>query len=241
MDRRELIEIRLNLIKRDFPVFNAPSLIAVSKKYPFEDIIYAYEAGQRDFGENRVDELIKKSEQALEAGLSGLKWHFIGNLQSNKVSKLLSVPKLSSIHSVNSKKLLDEIIKQKEKSIHGLDLFLQVNTSDEQEKAGFKDWDDLAMAANHILENGGDILKFKGLMTMSRLRTTNFEKDAAKCFKQLGIIKDSLEKDFDIENLKLSMGMTDDYKIAIKEGTHFIRIGSKIFKADKNERSLNTN
>jgi pyridoxal phosphate enzyme (YggS family) len=236
MDRLELIEIRLNLIKRDFPVTNAPKLIAVSKKYPIEDIIYAYESGQRDFGENRVDELIEKSNQAIIHGLDDIKWHFIGNLQTNKVSKLLAVPKLVSIHSVDSNRLLDEIIKLKNNVNNSLDIFLQVNTSDEVEKSGFKEWDDLAMAANHLLENGGEFFNFKGLMTMSRLRTENFEVDAGKCFKQLRLIKDSLEKDFDIKHLKLSMGMTSDYKIAMKEGTHFIRIGSKIFEADQNER-----
>lgn len=235
MNRKELLGIRLKLIERDLPAHNPPRIIAVSKRSPFQDIKYLYELGHRDFAENRVDELMEKSLEAQSKGLDEIRFHFIGQLQSKKVSKLLTVPNLVSIHSVSSVKILDKILNQDSEGKTCIDLFLQVNTSNEAEKGGFIDWDDLAMATNQLLEHTDGKFNFKGLMTMSRIRTDNFEDDARKCFKQLVKVRNQLEKDFDIRDLLLSMGMTDDYPIAIEEGSHYLRLGSKIFAPDPNE------
>ena len=106
MDRSELISIRLKLVKRDIPSSKNITLVAVSKKYPYEDVKFAHQAGQIDFGENRIDELVEKSECAANDHLH-LRWHFIGNLQSNKISKLFNVKNLKFVHSVDSFSLLD--------------------------------------------------------------------------------------------------------------------------------------
>jgi len=234
MNRKELLDIRLKLIERDLPAHNPPILIAVSKRSPFSDIEALYDLGHRDFAENRVDELLEKATLAKDYHLEDIRFHFIGSLQSKKVAKLLTVPYLKSIHSVTNVKLLNVLLNKKHIDENNIDLFLQVNTSDEAEKGGFSDWDELAKATNHLLEHIDGFFNFKGLMTMSRIRTDNFDDDARKCFKQLSKIKNQLEADFDIQNLELSMGMTSDYLIATEEGSHYLRLGSKIFAPDPN-------
>lgn len=234
MDRQELINIRLDLIKRHFILDKDPTLVAVSKGSPFSDIEAAYRSGQRHFGENRVDELFDKSHRAIELGIEDIHWHFLGHLQSNKIKKLLLVPNIYAIHSVDSSKLLDQLISKKYEG--AIKLFLQVNTSNEQEKYGFRDWDELALCANKLLAASDSSFSLYGLMTMSRLRTDTFEEDAKKCFRQLKVISDSLVKDFDLPPLKLSMGMSDDFEIALNEGSDYLRIGSKIFSDDPNAR-----
>ena len=107
--------------------------------------------------------------------------------------------------------------------------FLQINTSLEQEKAGVLDRDSLLEMINYILSQRKAQLEFIGLMTMSRLRSDDFEKDADECFGKLSQYKKEIERTFTISHLKLSMGMSHDYKIAIKHGADFIRIGSALF------------
>lgn len=232
MERKELIQIRLDLIQRNFHPDHTPVLVAVSKKQPVSDIQYAYEAGVRDFGENRVDELVEKSESL--SHLKDIRWHFIGNLQSKKINKLLKVPNLYAIHSVDSFDTLQNLIKKEELLVNPIRLFLQVNTSSEREKGGFLDWDDLAASVNCLLKREKTYI-LQGLMTMSKLRTNNFEEDAKKCFEQLVKVRNMVEGDFDLQNLKLSMGMSSDYLIALQVGTDYVRIGSTIF-APEGER-----
>jgi pyridoxal phosphate enzyme (YggS family) len=230
MDRKELIRIRLELIKRPFHPDHPPTLVAVTKKQPLEDIVAAYEVGQRDFGENRVDELYEKAKALHDKGFNEIRWHFIGNLQSNKMAKLLEVPNLWAIHSLTSYESLQKLIQKREHfSGEKLHLFLQVNTSNEKEKGGFIDWDELAKAVNLLIKEKLGPFDFYGLMTMSKLRTNNFEEDALKCFEHLKKIKDSLIKDFDLSDLKLSMGMSSDYELALQVGTDFVRVGSALF------------
>lgn len=230
MDRKELIRIRLELVSRPFHPDHTPTLVAVTKKQPIEDIIAAYETGHRDFGENRVDELHEKASELESKGYKGIKWHFIGNIQSKKINRLLSTPGLSFIHSIDTYETLQKLVDRKENfQGRSLKLFLQVNTSNEKEKGGFLDWDDLAKAVNLLIKEKNSAFHFEGLMTMSKLRTNNFEEDALKCFKHLKKIKDSLIKDFDLHDLKLSMGMSSDYELALQVGTDFVRIGSALF------------
>lgn len=232
MDRKELINIRVDLIRRNFHPDATPVLVAVTKKLPLSDIEFAYSAGIRDFGENRVDELFEKSE-ALK-NYKDIRWHFIGNIQSKKINKLLGIPQLHAIHSVDSFETLLNLTKKEESLSSPVGLFLQVNTSSEREKSGFVDWDELAASVNHLLKKENSF-PLMGLMTMSKVRTNNFEEDARKCFEQLVRVKNQVEGDFDLQNLKLSMGMSSDYEIALDVGTDFVRLGSSIFAPENRE------
>jgi pyridoxal phosphate enzyme (YggS family) len=231
MDRKELINIRLDLISRTFHPDAIPCLVAVSKTRPVDDILHAYQAGIRDFGENRVEELESKASALHEMGIDDINWHFIGKLQSKKIGRLLNIEALKAIHSVDSLSLLQKLIdadKRGKAKCRDVDLFIQVNTSGETEKSGFVDWDDLASAVN-LLASEKPPFTLRGLMTMSKMRTETFTDDALKCFNQLQRIRDKLVEDFAIEGLKLSMGMSNDYEIALNVGTDYIRLGSVLF------------
>lgn len=197
-------------------------LIAVSKTKPADLIREVYELGQREFGENKVQELLEKS-QNLE-NLSEIKWHFIGHLQSNKINQLLQVNKLVAIHSVDRMSLLDKLIAKKPN--RPIDLFLQVNTSGEAEKGGFTEEDQLIEAAKKIQDHPE--FQLKGLMTIGKIRTEDFEKDARSCFSTLNTLKQSLDNALSTE-LELSMGMSNDFEIAQEMGSHWVRVGSSIF------------
>lgn len=235
MERKELLAIRLDLISRSFHPEATPCLVAVSKNQPIEDIVAAYAAGVRDFGENRVEELESKSAAVEELGLKGIKWHFIGKLQSKKIPRLLAINDLVAIHSIDSISLLQKLIDKKDSAASAdIKLFIQVNTSGESEKSGFVDWDDLASAVN-LLINDKPPFKLHGLMTMSKMRTENFSEDALKCFNQLHRIREKIVEDFAIQGLKLSMGMSSDYEIALNVGTDYIRVGSTLFAPQAGE------
>lgn len=231
MDRKELIQIRYQLLLRELENFKPVQVVAVSKKVSLEDIRFAYHANMRHFGENRVDELIEKSTE-LGRECPDISWHFIGNLQRKKVKKLFSVNGLSYLHSVDTKEILEELYKNQEILPNPISFFLQVNTSAEKEKSGFQTYDQLAQVVNMVMNKSSEKLKLAGFMTMSKIRTNDFEKDAKGCFRRLKELKRQIEKDFDVRNLKLSMGMSGDYKIALQEGTDLIRIGSYFFKED---------
>ena len=219
----------LSAIKKEL---KKTQLIAVSKYSPIEDVITAYEAHQFDFGENRVQDLKEKAEKFSELSLSKVRWHFIGHLQTNKVRDLFKIPKLYAIHSVDSLSLLEELIKR-ENDFSGteLKLFFQVNTSHEVEKSGFETAEELNRAVELLLSRNSTKLKLMGLMAMGTIRTTNFEAEALRCFKDLSAIAQNLEKVHGLKTpLLLSMGMSQDYKIAITAGSDFVRIGSAIFK-----------
>lgn len=237
MERSELISIRLDLIKRHFHPDNRPVIVAVTKRQPVSDIEFAYRAGVKDFGENRVDELVEKALECERLGLNDICWHYIGQIQSKKISKLLSVKNLGFIHSIDSHHTLQSIIKkQDEFKGKSLRLFLQVNTSNEKEKAGLIEWDELAATVNTLINNEGKPFKLFGLMTMSKIRTNKFEEDALKCFNQLKKIRALIIQDFDLEELKLSMGMSNDFELALQSGTDYLRLGSAIFAPDQRDQ-----
>ncbi|MDD4974184.1 MAG: YggS family pyridoxal phosphate-dependent enzyme [Bacteriovorax sp.] len=225
-------EIAKNLaaIKKDLKTAH---LIAVTKYSPVEDVIAAYQAHHYDFGENRVQDLKEKADTFVKENLNKVRWHFIGHLQSNKVRELYKIPNLYAIHSVDSLSLLEELIKY-ENDFLGLELkiFFQVNTSHETEKSGFETAEELNRAIDLLMSRGNSKLKFYGLMTMGTIRTTEFEAEAMRCFRDLNLIARNLEKAHGLkEKLKLSMGMSQDYKLAIEAGSDFIRVGSAIFKS----------
>ena len=211
------------------PTLGKSSLVAVTKYSPVEDIQYAYEWGQKDFGENRVQDLEKKAQAFQEKNLDP-RWHFIGKLQSNKINQLFKIPNLFAIHSVDSLKLLEKLY-QKESQFEGDSLlfFLQIKTSDEDEKSGFESKEEIYEALSFIEKRNVSKLKFFGLMTMGKMRTSEFEKDATKCFEKLKNLRDDISNNSAF-SLKLSMGMSQDYKIAVSLQSDFVRIGSMIFK-----------
>lgn len=193
------------------------NLICVSKTKPCQLIEELYHLGHRDFGENKVQELAQKAIDL--AHLREIRWHFIGSLQSNKINQLLSVQNLFSIHSVDRMSLLSKILSKDLAS--DVSLFLQVNTSGEDEKGGFTRLDDL-IAAVDLIQNHAHF-KFCGFMTIGKIRTDDFEADARSCFQKLVGFKKNFPK------AELSMGMSADYKIAMEYGTDWVRVGSKIF------------
>jgi pyridoxal phosphate enzyme (YggS family) len=158
-----------------------------------------------------------------------VRWHFIGHLQTNKVKDLMCIPNLYAIHSVDSLKLVQELVKYKD-SFKGIELniFLQVNTSLETEKSGFKTMEELEEAVQLVLHTDTPF-KMKGLMTMGTLRTENFEIEARRCFQELIKIKKTLQEKYTLVDLKLSMGMSQDYKIAHELEADYVRLGSSLF------------
>lgn len=236
MNRRDLVGARFKELKKNIVGIsslnkkNEINIVAVTKYSPIEDIEISHSLGHIAFGENRVLDLQEKSDHFIANGIEDIEWHFIGNLQSNKVNRLLKIPGLTYIHSIDSLSLLETVLK-KEEQFRGekLGIFLQINTSGEEEKSGFKSYDSLAGAVNLFLEATDSKFYLCGLMTMGRIRTTDQQKDAQHCFSKLKQMKSQLEDDFGLKDLKLSMGMSSDYQIAIEEGADFIRVGSTLY------------
>ena len=192
--------------------------IAVSKTKPKEDIEKVYNLGHRDFGENKVQELEYKYNNLPQ----DINWHMIGHLQSNKVRKV--IPIVSLIHSVDSLKLLKVINKESKKFDKVTNCLIQVNISKESSKYGFKE-SELGFLNQESMSEYQNI-KFKGLMGMASF--TNDESIIKNEFNNLKNIYDNIRKEIDDFNI-LSMGMSNDYKIAIESGSNMIRVGSKIF------------
>lgn len=198
------------------------TLVAVSKTKPIEDIKEMYDLGQRDFGENYVQELTEKQPQLP----SDIRWHYIGHLQSNKVKYI--APFVHLIHGVDSIKLLSEINKQAAKNNRNIDCLLQVYIAQEETKFGLdeKEFDTLLNEfANLAMGN----VQIKGLMGMA-----SFTDDMNKVRNEFRYLKTLFDKHAksQISNSKfqiLSMGMSSDYKIAIEEGSNMVRIGSLLF------------
>lgn len=227
MDKEDLKK-RLWDLKKDV---GSAQVIAVSKYSPVADIYKAYEIGQHDFGENRVADLEEKAQFFSQKSIVDIRWHFIGNLQTNKVRDLLRIPNLWAIHSVSSKKIIEELIK-KEHEFKGekLKLFFQVNTSHEEEKSGFLDFDELKEAVEFFISYKSQRLQLYGLMTMGSIRALDQQAAAFESFTKLRSARDEIQKELGLNYLKLSMGMSADYQLAVKEGADYIRVGSAIFK-----------
>lgn len=200
-------------------------LIAVSKTKPIELIKEAYEAGQLDFGENKVQELREKPDNLPE----DIRWHMIGHLQTNKVKYL--APFIYMIHAVDSLKLLKEINKQGLKNNRIINCLLQVHIAEEEHKFGFSESDIkelLSLGEFGLLQN----IKIVGLMGMAT--NTDSKVQILKEFKKLKNFFDKIKSNHSTSNIELkeiSMGMSNDYQLAINEGSTMIRVGSKIFGA----------
>jgi len=187
-------------------------LIAVSKTHPPELIKEAYAAGQRVFGENKVQEMVAKYEVLPK----DIEWHLIGHLQTNKVKYI--APWVSLIHSVDSSKLAEEIDKQGKKVGRVIPCLLQVYIAKEETKFGFDKEELLDFIKNFKLTN----IRIEGLMGMASLTD-----DTDQIRREFKMLHDLF---VEIGNLKeLSMGMSSDYKIAMEEGSTMVRIGTAIF------------
>jgi len=200
-------------------------LIAVSKTKPIELIQEAYDAGQLDFGENKVQELREKPNQ-----LPGdIRWHMIGHVQTNKVKYI--APFIYLIHAADSLKLLKEINKQAEKNDRVINCLFQVHIAQETHKFGFDETELIEILKSDELKSLENI-KIIGLMGMA---TYTDDLDQIRIeFKSLKNTFYSIKSKFALPNVEmkeLSMGMSDDYSIAIEEGSTMIRVGSKIFGA----------
>lgn len=198
------------------------TLVAVSKTKPIADLMEAYDAGQRIFGENKIQEMADKWEQMPK----DIQWHMIGHVQTNKVKYM--APFVSMIHGVDSLKLLQEINKQAAKNSRVIDCLLQIHIAEEETKFGLDETE-----LNQLLESAEFMamknVKIVGLMGMATF-TTN-QSQIKKEFSHLKSIFDTI-KSLNAVNCNLdtiSMGMSGDYPLAIECGSTMVRIGSSIF------------
>lgn len=213
----------LEKIKNELP--ESVTLVAVSKTKPVSDLMQAYNAGQRIFGENKIQEMTQKWQSMPQ----DVQWHMIGHVQRNKVKYMAEY--VSLIHGVDSLKLLTEIDKQAKKYNRLIHCLLQIHIAEEETKFGFDEKELLEMVHSSefkLLKN----VKVIGLMGMATF--TQDKEQIRKEFKHLKAIFDTLKAKLpDLQ--ELSMGMSGDFMIALEEGSTMIRIGSSIF----GERNLN--
>jgi PLP dependent protein len=214
--KKEILEIKAELPE-------TTSLVAVSKFHPVEAIREAYDAGQRLFGENRVQELCSKYPLLPK----DIEWHLIGHLQTNKVKQV--VPFVSMIHSVDSIKLLQEINKEGERLQKVVACLLQIHVAQEESKFGFSPQECLTLVKSGNLKNY-PFVSIRGLMGMATF--TDDMTVVQSEFKALKTLYDEIQS-LNADELflfsELSMGMSDDYKIAVECGSTIVRVGSRIF------------
>ncbi|WP_324069707.1 MAG: YggS family pyridoxal phosphate-dependent enzyme [Flavobacterium sp.] len=216
------ISINLNTIKSQIPA--RVTLVAVSKTKPVADLMEAYDAGQRIFGENKIQEMTDKWEVMPK----DIEWHMIGHVQTNKVKFM--APYVSLIHGVDSLKLLQEINKQATKNNRVIDCLLQVYIAEEESKFGLdeQELEELMKQVQNDKDNFKNI-RIVGLMGMATF--TENKNQIEKEFKHLKTIFDKY-KTLNTEHFQLntlSMGMSGDYQLAISCGSTMVRIGSSIF------------
>ena len=198
---------------------NHVQLVAASKTKSNEEIMQAYEAGQRIFGENKVQDMVAKHESLPK----DIRWHMIGHVQSNKVKYM--APFVDLIHGVDSLKLLKEINKQALKNNRNIHCLLQLHIANESTKFGFSEEEAVkALSLSETLEN----VEIIGLMGMASY--TDNQDQITQEFRGLKNFYDQLYNEYD-QLTTLSKGMSGDYPLAIAQGSNMIRVGSKIFGA----------
>jgi pyridoxal phosphate enzyme (YggS family) len=199
------------------------TVVAVSKRKPVEDILQAYEAGHRDFGENRVQELIEKQPRLP----SDIRWHMVGHLQRNKVKYIAGFVDL--IHSVDSLKLLQTINREGDKVGRIIPCLLQIHIAREETKFGLSREEALELAGSPELQSLENI-RIDGLMGMATF-TRDMDRVRSEFRYLAGVFRDLRESRFKSSGhfRQISMGMTGDYNIAIEEGSTIVRLGTIIF------------
>ena len=198
-------------------------LLAVSKFQSIDRIQGLINLGQADFAENRVQEL---KEKAQELKGPDVRWHFIGQLQRNKVKDLLKIPGLTSIQSVDRLELVEELVRFEMIRKRPLEIFLQINTSLEEQKGGFTQWEEALQAAKVLSKS--QVFVLKGLMTIAVADSSPLKKEARTCFQKLRKLSGELTKKFP-QAKDLSMGMSNDWEIAVDEGSTHVRLGTILF------------
>ncbi|MDT8414767.1 MAG: YggS family pyridoxal phosphate-dependent enzyme [Flavobacteriaceae bacterium] len=211
-----MIAENLKCILKEIPA--GVTLVAVSKTKSVSDILEAYSAGQRDFGENKIQEMVGKYEQLPK----DVRWHMIGHVQTNKIKYMASF--VSLIHGVDQEKTLLEIDKQAKKYRRIIPCLLQVKIADEDTKFGFHP-DEVATLLNSDFLKKLPNTKVVGLMGMA-----TFTEDTAQIKSEFHFLKSLFDKWKDTYSwTTLSMGMSQDYATAVASGSNMIRVGSKIF------------
>ncbi|HCQ14564.1 YggS family pyridoxal phosphate-dependent enzyme [Flavobacterium sp.] len=226
------MSIKENLLQIKSQLPNHVTLVAVSKTKPVADLMEAYNAGQRVFGENKIQEMTDKWEEMPK----DIQWHMIGHVQTNKVKFMAEY--VSLIHGVDSLKLLQEINKQAQKHNRVIDCLLQIYIAEEESKFGL-DENELDEILKQVQNDNSDLtnIRIVGLMGMATF--TDNQSQIKKEFDNLknifdkinadAISKDAISKDAINRVSILSMGMSGDYKLAIECGSTMVRIGSSIF------------
>ncbi|WKY46376.1 YggS family pyridoxal phosphate-dependent enzyme [Eubacteriaceae bacterium ES3] len=217
-----MIATNIEHLKQEIP--EDVTLVAVTKYHDLNETQAVVDAGVIDLGESRVQDFLKKYVE-----IDNVRWHFIGHLQKNKVKQIIG--KVYLIHSIDSIELLEIVNRESEKAGVVTDVLLQLNLAEEESKYGFA-----ITELNQVLESvtGFDAIQVRGLMAMGPHTENNEE--IQKIFVELKQIYDKIKEHSQEKNIKmevLSMGMTDDYKIAIKEGSTLVRIGRKIFSSEE--------
>lgn len=217
------MSIQQNLLDIKSTLPKHVTLVAVSKTKPVPDLMEAYNAGQRVFGENKIQEMVEKWEQMPK----DIEWHMIGHVQTNKVKFM--TPFVSLIHGVDSLKLLEEINKQASKNNRVIDCLLQIHIAEEESKFGLDEEELSTLLASPTFKEMKNI-RIVGLMGMATF--TDNQNQIKKEFTHLKSIFDGLQS-LQTANCKLqtvSMGMSGDYQLAIACGSTMVRIGSSIFR-----------
>lgn len=215
------IQNNLNTIQSSLPPH--VTLVAVSKTWPVPDLMEAYNAGQRIFGENKIQEMADKHDEMPK----DIQWHMIGHVQTNKVKYMASFVNL--VHGVDSIKLLAEIDKQAKKNNRVIDCLLQMHIAEEDTKFGMDEGELTALLDSEEFKKMQNV-RVKGLMGMATF--TDNKDQIKKEFNHLKAIFDTVSKRLTTNNYQpttLSMGMSGDYQIAIECGSTMVRIGSSIF------------
>ena len=205
------------------------TLVCVSKFHANEAIMQAYDCGERDFGESRVQELLPK----YEALPKDIHWHFIGHLQTNKVKQI--VPFVHMIHSVDSLRLLETINREAEKIGRRVKVLLEVHVAKEETKSGFTQEELLQLISNLSTNDLYPWVEICGIMGMAT--NTDDQDEWRRCFREIKSLSSHLSPitfskashSSQSERPIISMGMSDDYLVAIEEGSTMVRIGSTIF------------
>lgn len=207
-----MLQKRIDAITKDLP--SSVKLIAVSKTHTADEINAAIDCGITDIGENKVQEILSKYDSVKKVN-----WHFIGHLQTNKVKQIID--KVYMIHSVDSLHLAEEISKR---ATHEVNILIQVNAAGEEQKFGVSP-DQVLDLANSVKDLPN--IKLRGLMHIAP--AADNPEDVRVYFKQVKNIFDKLKPQFGEDFDTLSMGMSNDYKVAIEEGATCVRIGTAIF------------
>jgi len=214
------IKQNLEHIKTQIPDY--VTLVAVSKTKPISDLMEAYNAGQRVFGENKIQEMVEKYEQMPR----DVEWHMIGHVQSNKVKYMAEFVRL--VHGVDSFKLLNEIDKQAQKHHRTIDCLLQIKIAEEDSKFGMD-----PLEAIEILQSK-EFSELKNVCVVGVMGMATFTDDEIQIKREFDQLKSTFDvlKKYESTNFKpktISMGMSGDYQLAISCGSTMIRVGSSIF------------